>query len=394
MSSASRRASMVSRFHPFLAVALVVACRSGEGAATDPVDSAGVALVTGPATDRPVPWMLADLGRLGGADTGALAFAAASIHTVSTDGASRIVVVDVEGGHRVRVLDSAGTVLATFGGEGGGPGEMLSPRSVDLDRDGSLTIFDPERLALLRWDREGRPLPDLAWDPVHGMPDRGTVRRGDSVYTLLMRNDSTRFGHVLERRTPRDTVVLDSVIGPPVRMVPLTCHPMRSVPLLTGELRWSLLGDLAATTGQGRYVVDVRRGGALVRSIRRDLAPVATTPRDADRLHPDGLRLRYTSGQECVTPTAELVAKLGLASTRPLIDALRFAPDGSLWVKRWTFPDETPRIDVFDPEGRYTGTLSGMPLPLGFLDGDRVLFPVEDPGTGARVIGIFRMTKG
>lgn len=47
--------------------------------------------------------------------------------------------------------------------------------------------------------------------------------------------------------------------------------------------------------------------------------------------------------------------------------------------------------DVFDAEGAYLGTVSGRGVPLGWLDDDRILFPIEDAATGVTVIGIYRI---
>lgn len=67
-------------------------------------------------------------------------------------------------------------------------------------------------------------------------------------------------------------------------------------------------------------------------------------------------------------------------------------PDGRLRAERYTFPDEVPRVDVFDAAGRYEGTLEGFGIPLGF-SGDLVLFSLRDDSTGGSQLGIFRITR-
>src|SRR5690606_22942602 len=88
------------RMHqPNLSVAIVAlvlfsACgTSGTGDVTT-TDSAGVAIITSVAVDRPLPWTLTEELRIGGADSGAGSFTAASPSLVQADGDNRIVVFD------------------------------------------------------------------------------------------------------------------------------------------------------------------------------------------------------------------------------------------------------------------------------------------------------------
>ena len=92
-------------------------------------------------------------------------------------------------------------------------------------------------------------------------------------------------------------------------------------------------------------------------------------------------------------PATEVGEKVGVAQFIPVIRRMLFAPDGFLWVERYTFTGETPAVDVFDAEGQYVGTASGRSLPLGFLGNDRVLFAIKNADDDTSVIGIFQISR-
>jgi hypothetical protein len=78
----------------------------------------------------------------------------------------------------------------------------------------------------------------------------------------------------------------------------------------------------------------------------------------------------------------------------PLIRRLSLDPEGRLWVERYTFADEPSRVDIFDPAGRYLGTLTGKGAPLGFPDSDVVIFAEENEVTGIRQVVAYRISGG
>ncbi len=378
-----------------LTTALTTACAPANErrAIADTTDSASVVIVRGPAVDDSLPWTFTEIRRLGGADTGAQAFDAADAYKVATDGVSRIAVLDSRNGNRVHLFDATGTLLRTVGGRGGGPGEMEYPQGIAVERNGHLSAVDAAKSALVRWDAQGTPLPeqrlDLDYGRVWGMvqPD------GDDIYAAVDLIGEAMAVRRLERWAPTDTQRIDSTVAPKPAMTRFRCVGLALPPLFTGELTFAVGDDLVAVTQQSAYVVDIHRNGARVRSVRRDVAPVNASAADAVKLYPEGLKVSFGGGGNCTTPATEVGEKLGVAPTLPLVRAMRFAPDGSLWVERYTFTGETPRTDVFDANGHYLGTVTGRSPPLGFLGPDTVLFQVTDEDDGTSVIGVFRITR-
>lgn len=359
----------------------------------DTTDSAGVAIVRGPATDDSLPWTFTEIKRIGGADTGAQAFDQASPFTVATDGQARIAVLDQRNGNKVHLFDAAGTLLRTVGGKGGGPGEMEFPLGISLDRGDRIGVIDAAKSALLRWDAQGAPLPEQRLELSYGRVWGMVQQRGDTTYATVDLNGDTNSVRRLERWTTSDTLRLDSTVAPKPKMTMFRCVGLALPPLFIGELTFAVGESQLAVTHQSAYVIDIHRNGSRVRSVRRDLVPVKATTADAVKLYPEGLVVGFGGGRKCVTPATEVGEKLGVAPTLPMVRSMRFAPDGSLWVSRYTFKGETPRTDVFDANGHYQGTINGHSLPLGFLGPDTVVFAIEDEDTGASVIGIFGIKR-
>jgi hypothetical protein len=356
-------------------------------------DSSGVAIVVGPAADSALPWTLTEVRRIGGADTGVGSFTQFSTSSVVTDGRNTIAVLDWSGTERIQLFDSSGTWLRSVGAKGGGPGEIQSPSGITMDPDGRILAFDYEKMAVVHWAADGSSKGETKWNGERGFPWGVPRMIGDTMLVVVQVTDSLQRVIRLERRVPGGTVALDSTVGPAPTMVMLSCVGLALPPLFTGELAWSMGSNMIATTAQSRYVVDVREGGRLVRSVRRAITPVAATNADAARLYPDGMKVRFGGGRECVTPSSEVAEKIGVAPTLPLVKAVAVAPDGTLWVQRFTFEGETPSVDLFDREGRYLGTVVGKSVPLGFLGNELVLFPIENADDGTRVIGVYRITR-
>jgi len=380
-----------------LATGLLMAC--GKDASPTPrstrTDSAGVAIVQGPAVDVALPWTFTELRRMGGADSGVFSFTTASGATVATDGVSRIAVLDREADNRVRLFTGEGAYLRSVGGKGGGPGETEYPNSLRVDTSGAASVFDENKNAIVSWDASGTPQPEYTVLSPRGRADEGPVRVGDTVFLSIHTNDSVSSIRRVERWTRTDSVVIARAVSAKPRMTMFKCVGLVLPPLFSGELTWtrSSMG-LLASTSQSQYEVSVYRGTSLMRSVRRAIAPTSAKPSDAVKLYPEGLKVMFAGGAPpCVMPATEVGEKVGVAQFIPVIRRMLFAPDGFLWVERYTFTGETPAVDVFDAEGQYVGTASGRSLPLGFLGNDRVLFAIKNADDDTSVIGIFQISR-
>ncbi len=367
---------------------LTAACGAGGGESDARVtDSAGVRIVASPGDDRPLPWPLTEIRRIGGADSGAASFSTANPSTVAVDDRGLVYVLDAEA-KQVAVFDTSGAVIRVMGREGGGPGEMQFPIVLQADSRGTVEVVDIAKGALVRFGPEGEILPEVPMSQLGGI--EGTPHRmGDSTLMLVAHHENQERVTRLQLATPTDTTVLAETRAK-AQMVQFSCVGIQLPPPFTGRLLLAPWGRLAAVTVQSPYVVDLFRDGRLVSSLRRDVVPVPSDDAAIRRLYPEGFVVRFGGGGKCVVPVAEFREKVPVAPSVPLIRDLALAPDGTVWVQRYTFDDEPPRVDVFGPSGGYLGTLEGKPVPLGFA-GDLVLFSVTDSTTGGQTIGVWRV---
>ena len=383
-----------SRFSGVVSLSLALVLGGCDAEVTDDegvivTDSAGVALVVSPGTDHALPWRIQEVRRIGGADSGWASFSYAGPRVVGTDTLGRIYLLDTEA-FRVVVFDTAGGLVRLMGRKGGGPGELQFPGIMWVGAGGTVEVGDYVKRALVRFSPDGDVLPQISLRG--GFPEGAMLRVGpDTAAMILGQTDQQSRTLRALVSTPTDTLVLSTLTAPTPGMVDLGCMGLNMPRLFTQELRLAGYGMTLAVTAQVPYQVDLFQGGRLARSLRRDILPVVPDQASVQRLYPEGMRMRSSRGA-CVTPASELYEKLGVAAHLPLIRSLAMAPDATLWVERYTFADEPARVDVFDPEGAYRGTLTGHGIPLGF-SGDLVLFEVRDPDSGGSQVGIFRITK-
>lgn len=166
-----------------------------------------------------------------------------------------------------------------------------------------------------------------------------------------------------------------------------------SGPVLGPELVWSYSDgrDRVAVSEEVSYVVDLYEGPEKVRSVRRDVPPREVTEAMARRQLGEGMTIGV-SGEQRTCATDEVIDQRGVASHLQTVDALRFDPDGRLWVVRGHLEDEEPKIDVFAPDGAYLGTLpAGTTEPLLFLPDGRLVAKTVDELDVER-LAVYRVT--
>ena len=389
---------MTSHRLGFILVLLpVVSACSSRDAGPDVVarDSSGVRIVDAPVADAALPWTVTEIRRIGGADSGAASFTEASAWSVGTDRAGRIYVLD-RLNVRVAVFDSSGNVLRTMGRQGGGPGEFQFPGSLIVAPDGAASVFDFSKQALVTFAPGGSVVPQFSFQP-YGFPAGQVKISGDTLVMVIPtgggENEKFRVQN-LRIVSPRESVTIarDSVPTPGMTM--FKCVGMNIPPPFASDLAWGSNGQLVAVTSRVPYVINYFRGGHLVSSIRRGLAPVTATTEHVRKLYPEGMTVQFGGGGKCTIEAEDIIEKLGAGGDVPFIRALTFGPDGSTWVERYTFKDEPKKLDVFAADGRYLGTLTGHGLPMGFIGDDVVLFPVDDDDTGATLVGLYRIGRG
>ncbi|WP_419950444.1 hypothetical protein [Candidatus Palauibacter sp.] len=347
--------------------ALCVACGGGPDAAgglrSVVRDSAGVTIVE---NRRPLPE--SRLGWRVGPE------AAVSIGTAEGDaayelfrvgGAMRLsdgrIVVANAGTGELRVYDPDGVHLASWGGQGDGPGEFgaMAPGGVEPWPGDSLMATDPfsSRISIFSangtfgralrlqggYQRVVGPLPDgrvfaaTLTSFERGEPGTSEIIRPDLEYGILEADGSVL--RDLGAYRGSELYLVNTTDGPPFpRPYPFDRSAF--------DFMW---GDLVVITTNDRYEIRAyRTDGSLARIIRRDHGVRAPTRADLR----DAVALRNPDRPGALEAVADMpLVEAFPAFAQVLVDRL-----GYLWVEEFRLPGEQHRLwTVFDPEGRALG---------------------------------------
>ncbi|WP_420442086.1 hypothetical protein [Candidatus Palauibacter sp.] len=326
-------------------------------------DSAGVMIVDNgrPALDSRLGW------QVGPTPTATIGTAEgdAAYELFRVGGAMRLsdgrIVVANAGTGELRVYDSDGIHLESWGGQGDGPGEFgaMAPGGVEpwpgdslMARDSfrsRISIFSADgtfgRVLRLQggYERVGGPLQDgrvfaatlSTSEP--GEPGTSELIRPDLEYGILQADGSVQ----------RD---LGAYLGSELYFVVTADGSPFPRPYPFDRSAFAFVwGDLVVITTNDRYEIRAYRpDGSLARIVRRDheaRAPTRADLRDAvARQNPD-------------RPEAlEAVADMPLVEAFPAFGRVLADRLGHLWVEEYRLPGETHRLwTVFDPEGRSLG---------------------------------------
>jgi len=345
-------------------------------------DSAGVVIVENTGEDRPLPWSYEISYRLGGEPDGPEQFYQVEAQQVATDSSGNIHVLDAIN-HRVIKFDRDGDVQWMAGTEGGGPGEFRRPLRIRVDHAGTVYVMDYGKKALVQFDSAGTP---IGQTPYGSLGDAIPTRYG----TFGSRRDFQREGGMVDeivKANASDTVgLLESPVVPIASYRLEGCgFPLgRTGPVIFGkETDWSVSGRTMTVSTTAAYTVDMLNleTGMVEGIVRRSLPSLPATETLAIEwatINKPG-RIMRSDGGECVPPAEEVVEKQGMADSLPMIDEVQIDRRGRLWVQRFAIDSTLARIDVFDPEGVYLGTLpEGHPWPVAFAPPDRILFVEQD----------------
>ena len=331
-------------------------------------DSAGVRIVENrrPPEMSRLGWRVgpepsASIGALEGEEPYLLHWATA---TMLPDG--RVAVRD-GGSNEVRLFDRSGSHLATWGGQGEGPGEFSFLSHVAPWPGDSLVAWYSQGLSISVFDASGnfgrsfslRSTQTESWlrpDPVAARPD----------------------GTILSLNAPEaaDTAVVEIWDGGGALSASLGVHPHWTVYFETDErgnrylsrpaygsrLVVTLWGELVAIGHTSRYEIKaLRADGSLAQIVRRD--HVLRAPEEADLA-------QYVEEQMSVLTESPSFPVESLpdarrsfestppAETFPAFSSVMADAEGNLWVEEYDYPREerpVPLWSVFDPEGRMLG---------------------------------------
>lgn len=373
----------MQRLRPLLLLsAVTAACAPGSDRSDAPTaatlrDSAGVTIVENRAGafDADAPWTVGaepvlDLGTLEGEGPEAF-FRITDLHR-APDG--RVFVADA-GNTEVRIFSADGSHLATWGGEGDGPGEFRAPGALlPWPAGDTMGVWDSRQRRITLFDRDGNPGRSLPMSEVAGVASprvSGILPDGALLLTgIEFAFEDAGDGLV---RPPNSAVLVEPDLS---ERADLGTHPGSEALMNVSPERVEIFrvpfarGVVAEVAGARVVFAPTDRwelrihgpDGRLERIARVDRAPTPLTP---DILHAEierrvasapaggqaGVRARLTEG-----PHPEAL---------PAFGAVVGDAGGRLWVEVFR-PEAEPGPAgwvVFDAEGRLLG---GLTLPEGF----------------------------
>lgn len=347
-------------------------------------DSAGIRMVQNPAEGLWGPdegWTFTDALTIG-ADVGDPQYEFGSVTSVEVDPGGLIYVFDGMASE-IRVYDSAGTYLRSFGGRGEGPGEFSGGAAgAFLTRDGRLLVPDMGNQRISVLSPEGAFLGSSMVSYASGFPVRWDA---DGSGSVLVQRRAMGFNEDpdLEAGDPLVRIGSDGeeetlVILPKAETVWMEGAAPRFRYFAT-EPSWDVgpSGTLRTAMTQ-RYRIEVRDPDGTLRSVITkpwEARPVT----DADRSRFEAL-LRAALDRVGLSPAAidRQVDNLSYGTTFPAFNQIMEGPEGTTVVQQIDALEDIEALDLseemsrrlgsrrwetFDAEGRFLGTFD---LPARF----------------------------
>ncbi|HEX7051633.1 MAG TPA: hypothetical protein VF188_15620 [Longimicrobiales bacterium] len=355
---------------------MLAACGAGERAAAPVVvrDSAGIAVVEnrgGGAWGQGEAWRLSaepvvDIGVLDGP---------AAYRLYAVRGAVRLsdgrIVVANAGTHELRFYSANGEHLRTVGGEGGGPGEFRDIGTLDAFAGDSLLVYDRRQRRVSIFDASGAFIRSFTPGAETEFPTVRAVLSDGSLLASLAASfgpGGPRTG--IYRPAPAyvrydgNGAFVDTVGVFPSAPVYIKAFDggfgFLSVPFAPSSEVVAGGGHVYYGPGDAYELRVHSLEGELIRLIRRDQPERPVTAADIERY--TEAELEEAASDDARRRLAQSLRDLPFPETMAAYGALAVDGLGDVWVEVFRAPgDEQPRRDVFDPDGRFLGTVEMPP---------------------------------
>jgi len=278
----------------------------------------------------------------------------------------RIVVAN-RGSHELRVFDAHGVHLATWGGEGEGPGEFNSLVAVaDWQGDSLIAWYSQgDRLSVFDLDGNfGRTMipGDLRNSVEEASPGGAILAFGPGDDEFALRDGLTRDERRYELLDAEGTPVASLGIhrGSEYHMSGSgDVYRMMTIPFTRSIHTTVWAGRLVVAPNEHYEVRAHHPAGTLGLIVRREHSPVAPTSAHMEAYIERWVASRPPAEQaERRRELREDFAEVPMAETFPAFAQVAADALGHLWVREYDLPGEeraNPLWTVFDPDGRVLG---------------------------------------
>lgn len=295
-------------------------------------------------------WSIQEDLRIGSVDGASEELFGGVLHAVALGPTGAIYVLDVQA-RDLRAFDAQGNFLARFGGAGRGPGELSQPNGIGFDPIGRLWVSQPNRYTLFQRDGEfieTRLRPLRAYPrPLHRLhfeSDLDVIDEAGTAEALLpVRVDSSGLG-------------ADTLPGIPHPRLPpeiLSARIPRGSDYRTAVI--NLLPRLVWTVGPDQTIWFARSDELRLyqRSLEGDTIRVIETSH-----REEGMTRRQASTVRRGLQEMGLDPGLEEAFVRPIVRNIFVTDDHYVLVQiADPEPEDERQLDVFDPQGRFLGTV-------------------------------------
>lgn len=307
----------------------------------------------------------------------------------AVDAQDRIYVCD-DSDLSVKVFDSQGKFLRSFGRKGSGPGEFETIRDMVFSPDGRLLVTDDWQRRTSFFSSDGQFLSSFQWkknySSVH-IVTNSSLTAEESVF--LSDGKFERRVKVLDFAGD-ELLNFGKFTSPEMKMLVqsggATAYPVPWSPfsIFAGDQRRQLLYHCL----NDKYIIEVfDQKGRKFRQIDRPYEPVPVTGKDIKKL-----RSRFAASS--THPIAILLRQMEFPKVKTVTERLLVDDAGNLWVQTNEEKKQAEKTltayDIFNPDGVYEARVWLDSAP-GLFAGGKMYRTVEDTETGLRLPKRYRI---
>jgi hypothetical protein len=311
------------------------------------------------------------IGTLDGADE--TIFGRISYVVAGQDGTIYVADAQLE---TLRAYDAEGTFLRTIGRKGEGPGEYLQIAGVTMLPNGDLAIYDGQNTRITLFRPDGSAVRDFRISHRHSTSDMLFHDDDGNLYLRSSDPSQAAPGQI------REVLLKVSPAGAVIDRIQLPERGTSGIELISPEgpqivhspgplWAWSPMGYVVVGYPQ-EYVLELRHPSAPAKRMQRSFDPVDVLPEERKQWEAWGSFFSKQSIARGQPPRDHPVPVRKTA-----FKALGVSEDGLIWVQRHVTATkrevtprspgderpltpwrESPSFDVFDPDGRFLGSVS------------------------------------